>query len=278
MDIKDLRNFLRCLITSIIEHKIVTLAAAIAFYGFSAMIPLILLIIYGTSLFIPQTIIQEFLARVLQSYVPNFPDAKVYLVQNIARLAMIGSKVGFFGILGLFWTSISGFVSFQQILDVILGLKKQRSFPKQYLVAFGMLGILLLLTVLSSFVSIILPLLIQNFLKDINVVAWLAVIHLISSVSFPLLLFLTCFVCYRFLPSQPLKTAYLLAGALTATVAIYVSREAFVWYTYHLGQYEMIYGSLTFIMLFSFWVYIVSIIVLVGAEVAVTLRNFGQDR
>jgi len=64
-----------------------------------------------------------------------------------------------------------------------------------------------------------------------------------------------------------------LIGALVATLGIYLSREVFVWYSLHLGQYEMIYGSLTFIMLFTFWVYIVCIIVLFGAEVAVTLRD-----
>jgi len=64
-----------------------------------------------------------------------------------------------------------------------------------------------------------------------------------------------------------------LIGALVSTLGIYVSREVFVWYSWHLGQYEMIYGSLTFIMLFTFWVYIVCVIVLFGAEVAVTLSK-----
>lgn len=272
MDKKELKSFLKNLVTSSLNHEITTLAAVIAFFGFSSMIPLILLIIYGTSIFIPQATIQDFLSNILQSYVPAIPDAKLYLSQNVVRLVQMGPNVGIFGLVGLLWTSVSGFVSFQQILDVIWGINQRRSFPKQYLVAFGMLITLLFLTVLSSLVSIVLPILIEKVFKNVNVVSWLDLVHDISLISFPLLLFLTCYVCYRFLPSETLKSTYLLIGAVVSTLGIYISREVFVWYTSHLGQYEMIYGSLTFIMLFSFWVYIVSVIVLFGAEVAVTLR------
>lgn len=272
MYFKRIEHFVRHLVISIIKHNIATLAAVIAFFGFSAMIPLVLLLIYGTSILIPQIPVQHFLSDVLQSYVPTIPDAKLYLTQNVSRLSLLGSKVGIFGVIGLLWTTVGGFVSFQQILDVIWEIHHRRSFVRQYLVGFGMLGILLSLTVISSLATTVSPTLMPNIFMNVNVLSLLTIVHDISFVSFPLLLFLTCYFCYRFLPSHTLKNCYLLIGALVSTLAIYVSREVFVWYTSHLGQYEMIYGSLTFIMLFTFWVYIVSIIVLFGAEVAVTLK------
>lgn len=276
---KPIEQFIRCLVSSIIKHNIVALAAVIAFFGLSAMIPLALLLIYGASIFIPNTSVQNFLSDILQSYVPTLPDAKLYLVENVSRLVALGSKqVGIVGVIGLLWTTVGGFVSFQQILDMIWEIRHRRSFVKQYLVGFGMLGILLSLTVITSLATTVSLALVQRIFTEGNLTFWLALFHDISRMSFPLLLFLTCYFCYRFLSSShTIRNSYLLIGALVSTLGIYLSREVFVWYSLHLGQYEMIYGSLTFIMLFTFWVYIVCIIVLFGAEVAVTLRTVREQ-
>jgi len=270
---KPIEQFIRCLVSSMIKHNIVALAAVIAFFGLSAMIPLALLLIYGTAIFIPNTSVQSFLSDILQSYVPTLPDAKLYLAENVSRLVALGSKqVGIVGVIGLLWTTMGGFVSFQQILDMIWEIDHRRSFVKQYLVGFGMLGILLSLTVITSLATTVSLALVQRIFMKGNLTFWLALFHDISRMSFPLLLFLTCYFCYRFLPSQTIRNSYLLIGALVSTLGIYLSREVFVWYSLHLGQLEAIYGSLTFVMLFTFWVYIVCIMVLFGAEVAVTLK------
>ena len=238
------------------------------------MIPLALLLIYGASFFIPDTSVQNFLSDIVQSYVPTLPNERFYIVENVSRLVAVGStQVGIVGVIGLLWTTVGGFVSFQQILDKIWGIRDRRSFVKRYLVGFGMLGILLSLTVLTSLAATVSLKLVQRILMKDNLTFWLKLFHDISRLSFPLLLFLTCHFCFRFGPSDKIKHSYLLIGALVSTLGIYLSREAFVWYSLHLGHYEMIYGSLTFIMLFTLWVYIVCIIVLFGAEVAVSLRD-----
>lgn len=280
MVIQRIVLFVRNLITSIMKHNIVALAAVIAFFGFSSMIPLLLLLIYGASIFIPQETVQYFISEVIQSYVPALPDAALYLSQNVSRLVLLGSnKVGVLGILGLLWTTVGGFVSFQRILDTIWEVRKPRSFIKQYLVGFGMLAILVSLTVISSLANIVSLTLVKNLLTPIqSIPLWLAIFHGVSHLSFPLLLFLTCHFCYRFLPSKAIPNSFLFLGALVSTLGIYISRVVFVWYTEHLGQYEMIYGSLTFIMLFTFWVYISCVIVLFGAEVAVTLNAVRESQ
>ena len=106
-------RFIRYLVKSIIKHNIVALAAVIAFFGLSAMIPLALLLIYGASILIPNTPVQSFLLDILQSFVPTLPDAKLYIVEIVSRLVTLGSKqVGIVGVMGLLWTTLGGFVSF----------------------------------------------------------------------------------------------------------------------------------------------------------------------
>lgn len=275
---KPIGQFIQCLVRSILKHNIGALAAVIAFFGLSAMIPLALLLIYGASIFIPMTYVQSFLSNILQSYIPTLPDTQMYIVDNVSRLVGLGSKqVGMVGVIGLLWTTANGFVSFQQILDMIWETGHRRSYIKQYLVGFGMLGILLSLTIITSLATSISLALVRRIFTEGNLAFWLSILHNISKLSFPLLLFLTCHFCYRFLPSShTIRHTYLFIGALVSTLGIYISREVFVWYSLHLGRYEMIYGSLTFIMLFTLWVYSVCVIVLFGAEVAVALRNVGE--
>ena len=278
LSFKPIERFIRCLVSSMIKHNIVALAAVIAFFGLSAMIPLALLLIYGATIFISNASVQNFLSDIFQSYVPTLPDAKLYLIENVSRLVALGSRqVGIVGVIGLLWTTVGGFVSFQQILDMIWEIRHKRSFVKQYLVGFGMLGILLSLTIITSLATTVSLELVQRIFMKGNLIFWLALFHDVSRMSFPLLLFFTCYFCYRFLPSDTIRHSYLLIGALVSTLGIYLSRELFVWYSQHLGQYEMIYGSLTFVMLFTFWAYIVCIIVLFGAEVAVTLRTVREQ-
>lgn len=271
-------KFIRYLFSSIMKHNVVALAAVIAYFGLSAMIPLTLLLIYGASVFIPSSSVQNFLSNSLQAYVPTLPDAEFNIVENVSRLVALGSKqVGIVGVIGFLWTTIGGFVSFQQILDMIWEIKQRRSFIKQYLVGFGMLGILLSLTVITSLATTVsLELVQKNFIES-KLAIWVVLFHEISRLCFPLLLFLTCYFCYRFLPSRTIRNSYLLSGALVSTLGIYISREVFVWYSLNLRRLEMIYGSLTFLMLFTFWVYIVCVIVLFGAEVAVTLNTIRKD-
>ena len=277
---RPIEQFIRYLVKSIYKHNIGALAAVIAFFGLSAMIPLVLLLIYGASFFIPNSSVQSFLSDIVQSYVPTLPDANFNVVEIVSRLVAVGSKqVGIVGMIGLLWTTMSGFVSFQQILDMIWESRERRSFLKQYLVGFGMLGILLILTVVTSLAATVSLDLVQRIFLRGNITLWLALFHDISRMSFPLLLFLTCYFCYRFLPtSHTIRNSYLLIGAMVSTIGIYLSREVFVWYSMYLGRYTIIYGSLAFIMLFTFWVYIVCIIVLFGAEVAVALRAVKEQR
>lgn len=271
------KQFLLTMFKSVVRHNIGSLAAIISFFGFSAMIPLLLLLVYGTSVLLPHNAVEHFLTGVIQSYVPSIPDAKIYLGMNLARLVKLGPAVSIFGIFGLLWTTVGGFVSFQQILDVLWEAHHRRNFILQYLVGFGMLGILLVLTIVSSLTSAISPVFIKRLLPMFSWAPVLDLVHQVSHVSFPLLLFVTLYFCYRFLPSTKLPNSYLFAGAVVSTLAIYISRELFVLYTRHLGNYEVIYGSLTFIMLFTFWIYIVSMIVLIGAEVSLALYSVARQ-
>ncbi|GMA57971.1 hypothetical protein GCM10025858_24740 [Alicyclobacillus sacchari] len=186
---------------------------------------------------------------------------------------MYRADIRVIGLIGLLWGAIGGFVTLQQVLDTIFEVKTRRSFWVQYVVGFAMMGILLLLTVGSSLMSWLSPMFLAKIMH-VSSASSAHLLHVIGEVIFPAVLFITCYCCYRLLPSRRLTNVPLLAGALMATIFIYISRFGYVIYTHHLGNYSILYGAFTFVMLLTFWIYIVCMILLLGAEVAGTIEDF----
>jgi len=267
-------TFIKQLVQSIRVHNIGMLAAVIAFFGFSSTIPLTGVLIYGAMLVVPSTPVEHLLTGSIHAYVPDLPDASMFLSNNLMRLNTLSTKVSFIGILGLVWTVVGGFVSLQQAMDIIWNIRHRRTFILQYVVGFAMLVLLLLLTVLASVAMALTPSLLTHLFAHHPLSIWIRLFRDASYLLFPILLFLTSAFCYRFLPSRAIEKRYIAIGAAVTTLALYASRLLFVLYTHHLGRYELIYGTLTFIMLFAFWIYIVSAVLLFGAEVAVNLHVF----
>jgi len=139
------------------------------------------------------------------------------------------------------------------------------------------MGVLLALTIASSLMSAISPEFVSK-LVNTNDTSGLHLLRDIGRISFPLILLITCYSCYRVLPSRTLRTVPIIIGVLLATVFIYISRALFVIYTHHLGNYEVMYGTLTFVMLLTFWIYIVCIFLLFGAEVSVTIHKIRGEK
>ncbi|WP_081503835.1 YihY/virulence factor BrkB family protein [Alicyclobacillus hesperidum] len=271
-----IKTFFIRLIHAVIKHNIGSLAAIIAFFGFSSLMPVCALLIFIASLFVPNTTVARFIEGVLQSYIPPIPTGATFAATTIHHLTMYRADIRVIGIIGLLWGAIGGFVTLQQVLDTIYEVKTRRSFWIQYIVGFVMMGILLVLTVASSLITWISPIFLVTITHLTNASAT-HVLHHLGQIVFPIVLFITCYCCYRILPSRSLRNVPLVVGALIATVFIYLSRFGYVIYTHHLGSYSILYGAFTFVMLLTFWIYIVCIILLIGAEAAVTVHELMRE-
>jgi membrane protein len=179
--------------------------------------------------------------------------------------------VGTLSAVTLAWSATSGFIAVQQAMDVIWESKAQRSYVVRRLIGFVMLVILLMITVGSAIIMAVYPAIHLSPLHR-ALAPLLAVIHVASRVVFPVSLFFGFLVFYRYLPKHSAPWVYLLPGAFVAAVLLDLARALFVWYATHLGSYEVIYGSLTAVMLLVIWMYIASIVMLFGAEVAAALE------
>ncbi len=73
---------------------------------------------------------------------------------------------------------------------------------------------------------------------------------------------------YWVVPATKVRPQDVWLGALVAAVLFEVGKIGFTFYLENFGSYDVVYGSLGAVATFLFWIYISSIILLFGAEVA----------
>jgi membrane protein len=71
---------------------------------------------------------------------------------------------------------------------------------------------------------------------------------------------------YRFVPNRKQRWSFVWPGAAVATVLWWTATLAFTWYVGHLARYQDFYGSLATVVVLLIWMYIVSLLVLIGGE------------
>jgi membrane protein len=74
-------------------------------------------------------------------------------------------------------------------------------------------------------------------------------------------------VVYRFLPHVRVRRWSLLIGSLVAMTLFELTKRAFFWYLLTLAQYPLAYGPLAGVVVFMAWVYLASLVTLIGATV-----------
>lgn len=273
--IRQAASFVWNLSMSVTRHDIASLASIIAFYAFFSLFPLLVLVIYGASVFVPHTPVEKFLLELLHAYFPAFPkgDGDGFIDQNVSRLIDVGSQVGLVSAVTLLWSATSGFIAVQHALDVIFEHVEPRSFLTRRFIAFVMLLVLLLVTVTSALFIAVFPSIKLQVLQHLYIFHFLFALQRVSRMLFPVSLFIGCFVFYRFLPSRKTPATFALAGSFVATLLLDVGRSAFVWYASHLVRYQLIYGTLTVVMLLVLWMYLASMVLLFGAEVSAAMQT-----
>jgi membrane protein len=99
--------------------------------------------------------------------------------------------------------------------------------------------------------------------------AWL---HAAGTFLLTWLLFTLFFVL---VPNRTVGIRHALAGALLTTVLFSLARAGFVAYVSN-ASYNVIYGALATVPLFLFWLYLVWIVILLGASLAASLTTFSD--
>ena len=174
-------------------------------------------------------------------------------------------SIAFAASLGLaLWSANAGMKAVIDALNVTYAEKEKRGFIKLNLISLAMTGgaILGLLVALGAIV--VLPLV----LSYMGLGGWTET--LIRFLRWPLLLGLVIFglaVLYRFGPSRESpRWEWLTAGSVFAAVAWLVGSALLSWYLANFANYDATYGSLGAAIGMMIWMWMSSIVILLGAE------------
>jgi membrane protein len=256
------------------DDRLMAIAGGVVFYALLALVPAITTLVSLYGLFAdPETV-----AHHLASIRDVIPAAAYGIVEDqVKRAASIGTtQLGVASVAGLLfamWSANMGTKAIIDALNVVYGVKDERSFVRYNLLSLGItLGaIAVLILVIAAVVAV--PLVLAA--AGIAEVGWL------DGLRWPLLVGLVAAmlaVLYRFGAS---RTDYawgsLLIGVGVATVAWLASSMLFSWYLANFANYNAIYGSLGAVVGLMMWMWISTLVILLGAELEAQLERLARQ-
>jgi membrane protein len=254
------------------NDRVMAEAAAVTYYTLLAIFPALaaLISLYGL-VADPSTI-----ARSLDALHGVMPDGGVQILSDqIHSLTATPNKaLGFGALLGLvvsLWSANAGVKSLFDALNAVYGEKETRTFfHRTWLSMAFTLGALAFVILAMAAVVVVPTMLNYVGLTTIGDV-------LLRFGRWPLLmvaLMLFLALTYRFGPSRARAKWRLFSwGSVFAAITWIVASAGFSWYVANFGSYNKTYGSLGAAVGFMTWIWISTIIVLIGAELNAELEN-----
>lgn len=238
-------------------------AAAIAYYGLLSVFPLVLLVISLAAFIVDAQWAVDKASELLETLIPAQTLQIEELIDGAIELRARATAVSLFFLL---FTGSQVFSILTQALNVAYDVGRHYAWWKRHLMRLGQAIIIGTLFVVGLGARLLLDL----FWGQLSVlegqaelvregVRWLLPL---------ILLVLAFFLTYRYVPRRNVSHRAALTGAITATVLFVAARPLFLSYLNRFGEYNLIYGSLTFLIILVLWAWLVAIILLLGGHVA----------
>jgi membrane protein len=247
------------------------MAAAISYYVLFSLFPLLIFAVGVIGIVIQDATLKEELIETVLESVPFDESGDEQFVQNIERIKLVGSGAfGLVGLLGMAWSGSNMFAIIRRSLNVAFDVEVRRPLVRQKLVDFAMIGIIALIFLASLSATATLRIT-QAVAADVPVIGTLSESlgfgWTLASFFIPVLVSLTAFfIMYWFLPAKSVKKRHAIVGALLAAIFFEAGKVGFSVYLENFGNYNAIYGSIGTVVIFLFWVFISSNILLFFGE------------
>jgi membrane protein len=253
------------------KDRLLAVAAGVVFYALLAIFPAITAFVSSYGLFAKTGAIQDDLALLANI----LPAGGIDIIrEQITRIANqpSGLSVGFgVGLLIAMWSANAGVKAMMDALNVIVGQEERRSFVRLNLLSLTVtLGAIVFL-MLTVGAVVAFPLVMSTFgLKAFTATTtWL--------VRWPLLLALmvgVLSVFYRIGPSREHAPRWWLSpGALVAALLWLAGSAALSFYLSNFADYNATYGSLGAAIGLMMWMWLSTVVVLLGAQLDTVIER-----
>lgn len=260
INLKSKMNLLMRFIDKVKKDDVFALASQLAYYLMLSFFPfmLFLMTLAGLSNFSSNDVLNQL--RVM------LPKSILELTKSTIQEVFDNQYTGLLGIsiLLMVWTSSSAFKAVINSVNKAYSFKEHRSFIKLSIIS--ILGILALaLTMILSLVVLVFGNIISSYIRNAQIVL---IFWNIFRYTFIFIIMLLIFMAiYRFAPAGKLFWKEVIPGSIFSTIGWLVVSVGFSFYVDNFGNYSKIYGSLGAVFILMTWLFLISIIFILGIEI-----------
>jgi membrane protein len=259
----------------IVEHAILTRAAAITFYAIAALVPFMGLVIALTARWFASivqalgdnTSIQP--ADTLSVLLPD--DAASFIVRELKRLReQPQSGLISTGVAALVWLSSSVFVEIIDAMNVILGVTETRPFWKRRLIA-------IVMTISQAVILIATMVTMVAWPQIVNLLGLSQPASLLATAAHIMCVFVAVLLSFALAlyvgPDADQNWEWITPGSVLGTGLLLFFSVLFRVYVQNWGHYSATYGSFAGIVALMSWTWLSSVVLLVAAELNKVIKD-----
>jgi membrane protein len=251
-------------------------AAAIAYYILFSIVPIAILAfsVFGFVLR-DESRRDEMVDYVLDQLPLTQTEGRQDVADLLDSVQSASGAIAVVGIVVALWTASSVFSAVRRALNNVWRTDEQRPFAQGKLVDFLQIGLLSALLIVSMVATGFVRAVRQASADQWGPIAGQSPLWEIPFVLIPAAVtFLTFTMLYHVVPATRPSLRDVLPGAIVATLLFEALKNSFAIYVANFNNYDVVYGSVAGIALFLFYMYLSSVVLLFGAEVAHTSERF----
>ncbi len=260
------KEFLKLLWAEANRDNVADWAGAVTYSGVMALFPFMLFLVALASVVISPEQAEQIVDQLGQVAPQNVTQIVGDRIRAIASQSQTGLLT--VGALVALWSASSGVSEVQRALNIMYGVKEGRPFWKAR-------GIALLMTLVAGALAVVAGL------------AAVAAAPLASAIPGPLgtavawlrlpvaglIMMLLWALLYYALPDVEQDFRFITPGSVVGVVLWVLASWAFSLYVANFGKYEAVYGSLGGVVVMLLWMYLSSVVLLLGAEVNAVIEH-----
>jgi len=264
------KRFFGDLYQRITKDRIFTVAAAMAYYFFFALFPLLLFAVALVTL-VPLAGLQDWIVGVTLRYLPEEARALVdrtlraVLGEERGGLVSVGAALALWGGSAAFTTIIDG-------LNIAYRVEESRPWWRVQLLALVLTAGLSLFMIPAFVLGVFGRQLAERATATLGPSATLLVLVLRWVVVLGLVL---CVVgaIYYYAPDVEQRWRWVTPGSVLFVLSFAAASAAFSAYVTHFGSYDKTYGTLGAVIILLLWMYLLALLLLLGGELNALLEH-----
>ena len=260
--------------SSLVRTKPGQAAASISYYSLFSIFPLILFIIVVLSFFLEYTVIQKEIILLFSSIIPG---SETFIIENLQNILSNRTSTSLTAAITLLWSGSGAFSGVINNIHLAWPESKGRGFFVNRF--FAIIGIILIILSLIALTVVALSL---NFseivsLFNIHVSTFLrTLLDIVLQYILPVLLVYAAFyLLYHKVPAVEVDQQAARIGAWVTSLTWRIFTAIFgIFILSPLNKYDLVYGSVTTIILLLLYIFICALIILFSAHLVAAITHY----